>query len=48
MLSLPCSTGLTRMEEAMAASRRLTWLSLGAAVVAFMAAVCAIFVHVIH
>ena len=40
--------GLTRMEEVMAASRRLTWLSLGAAVVAFMAAVCAIFVHVIH
>jgi hypothetical protein len=36
------------MEEAIAASRRLAWLSLGASVVAFMAAVCTIFVHVMH
>ena len=40
--------GLARMDEALAASRRVAWLSLTAAIVAFMAAVCAIFVHVIH
>jgi Transcriptional activator TraM len=40
--------GITRMEEALTASRRIALLSLAAAVVAFMAAVCAIFVHVIR
>ncbi len=40
--------GVTRMEEALAATRRIAWLSLTAAAVAFMAAVCAIFVHMIH
>jgi Transcriptional activator TraM len=40
--------GVTRMEKALAASRRIAWLSLTAAIVAFMAAVCALFVHVIH
>ena len=40
--------GVARMEESLAASRRIAWLSLAAAVVAFMAAVCAIFVSVIH
>jgi hypothetical protein len=40
--------GVTRIEEALAASRRITWVSLTAAVVAFIAAICAIFVHVIH
>jgi hypothetical protein len=37
-----------RMEQAMAASRGIAWLSLTAAIVALMAAVCAIFVRVIH
>ena len=32
----------------MAAGRRIAWVSLAASVVAFIAAVCAIFVHVIH
>jgi Transcriptional activator TraM len=40
--------GGARMEESLAASRRIAWLSLAAAAVAFMAAVCAIFAHVIH
>jgi Transcriptional activator TraM len=40
--------GVTRMEKALVASRRIAWLSLTAAIVAFMAAVCALFVHVIH
>jgi hypothetical protein len=40
--------GVARMEESLAASRRIAWLNLAAAAVAFMAAVCAIFVHVIH
>ena len=40
--------GLTRMEETIEASCRIAWLSLAASAVAFMAAVCAIFVHVIH
>jgi hypothetical protein len=40
--------GVARMEESLAASRRIAWLSLTAAAVAFMAAVCAIFAHVIH
>jgi hypothetical protein len=36
------------MEKAIATSRRIAWLSLAAAVVAFMAAVRAILVHAIH
>ena len=40
--------GVTRMEEALAASRRVAWLSLATAIVALIAALCAIFVHVIH
>ena len=40
--------GISRMEETIAAGRRIAWLSLAASVVAFMAAVCAIFAHVIH
>lgn len=40
--------GVTRMEEALAASRRVAWLSLAAAVVALIAALCAIFAHAIH
>jgi hypothetical protein len=37
-----------RLEQALAVSRRIAWVSLAAAVVALVAAVCAIFVHVIH
>jgi len=37
--------GVTRMEKALAASRRIAWLSLTAAIVAFIAAVCATFMH---
>ena len=40
--------GVARMEESLAASRRIAWLNLSAAAMALMAAVCAIFVHVIH
>jgi hypothetical protein len=40
--------GVARMERALAASRRIAWVSLGASVVALMAAVYAIFAHVIH
>ena len=40
--------GVARMEQALAASRRIAWLSLAASVVALTAAVCAIFVHMIH
>ena len=40
--------GVARMETTLATSRRIAWLSLAAAIVAFMAAVCAIFVRVIH
>jgi hypothetical protein len=40
--------GVARMDESLAASRRIAWLSLAAAAVALMAAVCAIFVRVIH
>jgi hypothetical protein len=40
--------GVARMEESLAASRRIARLNLAAAAVAFMAAVCAIFVHMIH
>ena len=40
--------GASRIEHSLAASRRIAWLSLAASVVALTAAVCAIFVHVIH
>jgi len=33
---------------AQAASRRIAWLSLAASAIAFTAAVCAVFIHVIH
>jgi hypothetical protein len=38
----------TRMEETLATSRRIAWLTLAASVVALLAAVCAIFVYAIH
>jgi hypothetical protein len=37
--------GITRMEETLAASKRIAWLSLTAAVVALLAALCAILVR---
>jgi hypothetical protein len=40
--------GVARMEQALAAGRRIAWLSLAASVVALTAAVCAVFIHVIH
>jgi hypothetical protein len=40
--------GVTRMEQALAAGRRIAWLNLAASVVALTAAVCAVFIHVIH
>ena len=40
--------GVARMEQALAAGRRIAWLSLAASVVALTAAICAIFVRVIH
>ena len=40
--------GVARIEESLAASRRIAWLNLRAAAVALIAAVCAIFVSVIH
>ena len=40
--------GVTRMEQALEAGRRIAWLSLAASAVALTAAVCAIVVHVIH
>ncbi|MBV9644882.1 MAG: hypothetical protein JO334_15075 [Verrucomicrobia bacterium] len=40
--------GVARMEQALAAGRRIAWLSLAASVVAFAAVICAIFVRVIH
>jgi hypothetical protein len=40
--------GASRMEETIAASRRIAWLSLIASGVAFVAAVCAILMRVIH
>jgi hypothetical protein len=40
--------GITRMEETLATSRRIAWLTLAASVVALLAAVCAIFVYAIH
>ena len=43
-----CEEGIARMEETIAAGRRIAWLSLTAAIVALIAAVCAILVRVIH
>ena len=40
--------GVTRMEQALEAGRRIAWLSLAASAVALTAAVCAIVVRVIH
>src|SRR3984893_17598073 len=40
--------GVARMEQALAAGRRIAWLSLAASVVALTAALCAVFIHVIH
>ena len=40
--------GVARMEQALAAGRRIAWLSLAASVVALTAAICAIFVRGIH
>jgi Transcriptional activator TraM len=40
--------GVARIEESLAVSRRIAWLNLTAAAVALIAAVCAIFVRVIH
>ncbi len=40
--------GVARMEQALAAGRRIAWLSLAASIAAFTAVVCAIVVHVIH
>ena len=40
--------GFGRMEQALAAGRRIAWLSLVASAVALAAAICAIVVHVIH
>jgi hypothetical protein len=40
--------GVARMEQALATGRRIAWLSLAASVVALAAAICAIFVRVIH
>ena len=40
--------GVARMEQTLAAARRIAWLSLTASIVAFTAAICAIFVRVIH
>src|SRR5271165_6524723 len=38
--------GAVWMEETIAASRRIAWLSLAASAIAFTAAVCAVFIHV--
>jgi Transcriptional activator TraM len=40
--------GVARMEQALAAGRRIAWLSLAASIAAFTAAICLIFVRVIH
>jgi hypothetical protein len=40
--------GVARMEETLAASRRIAWSSLAASVEALTAAICSIFVHMIH
>jgi hypothetical protein len=37
--------GISRMEETLAAGRRIAWLSLAASAVALTAAICAIFVR---
>jgi hypothetical protein len=38
--------GVARLEESLAASRRIAWLNLAAATLAFIAAVCVVFVRV--
>jgi len=40
--------GIARMEQALAAGRRIAWLSLAASIAALTAAICAIFVRVIR
>ena len=40
--------GVERLEQALAVSRRIAWVSLAASILAFMAAVCALFVHTIR
>ena len=40
--------GVARMEQALADGRRIAWLSLAASVAALTAALCAVFIHVIH
>src|SRR5271166_1141362 len=40
--------GVARMEQALAAGRRIAWLSLAASVVALTATLCVIFARVIH
>jgi hypothetical protein len=40
--------GVARMEQALAADRRIAWLSLAASVMALTAAICAILVRLIH
>jgi hypothetical protein len=40
--------GASRIEHLLAVGRPIAWLSLSASIVALTAAVCAIFVHVIH
>jgi hypothetical protein len=40
--------GVERLEQALAVSRQIAWVSLAASIVAFMAAVCAISVRVLH
>ena len=40
--------GASRLEHLLAVGHRIAWLSLSASIVALTAAVCAIFVHVIH
>ena len=39
---------VARIEQTLAAGRRIAWLSLTASIVALTAAICAIFVRVIH
>jgi hypothetical protein len=40
--------GVGRMEQVVSAGQRIAWLSLAASVVVLTAAICAIFVRVIH
>ena len=40
--------GVAQMEQTLTAGRRIAWLSLAASIVALIAAISAIFVHVIH